>query len=175
MSATFHGRDLFVPAAARFATGVEPEAAGPAVPVADLVRLPVPLCRVGPGLAETEVLTADGFGNLQLALPAARAAEAGFGVGVRLSVSVWGRAAPPLAVPVVTTFASVPAGEPLLCVDSAGMLALAVNRGSAARQLGIGAGRSCPAECAGLSSAGCTSVAAASPTEGGGQNASTLA
>ena len=141
LSATFHGRDLFVPAAARFATGVEPEAAGPAVPVADLVRLPVPLCRVRPGLAETEVLTVDGFGN--------RAAGVARGTGwprpasgsvTGCLVSVAGRAAPPLAVPVVATFASVPAGEPLLYVDSAGMLALAVNRGSASRQLDIGAG-----------------------------------
>ena len=129
-------RDLFVPAAARFATGVEPEAAGPAVPVADLVRLPVPLCRVGPGLAETEVLTADGFGNLQLALPAARAAEAGFGVGVRLSVSVWGRAAMPLAVPVVATFAPCPPASRCSTSTRPACSRWRSNRGSASRQLG---------------------------------------
>ena len=55
-------------------------------------------------------------------------------------VSVSGRDAAPVAVPVVPTFASVPPGEPLLFADSAGMLALAVNRGSAARRFEVGAG-----------------------------------
>ena len=140
LSATFHGRDLFIPAAARFATGFEPVAAGPAVPVAGLVRLPAPHCWVRPGLAEVEALAVDGFGNVQLALPADRLAGAGFGVGDRVLVSVSGRDAAPVAVPVVPTFASVPPGEPLLFADSAGMLALAVNRGSAARRFEVGAG-----------------------------------
>jgi hypothetical protein len=140
LSATFHGRDLFVPAAARFATGFNPSAAGPAVPVSDLVRLPAPHCDVRPGVAEVEVLTVDGFGNLQLALPRVRLADAGFRLGDRLFVASAGGGGAVGFVPLVATFAAVAAGDPLLCVDSAGMLALAVNRGNAQRRFALAAG-----------------------------------
>lgn len=57
--ATFHGRDVFAPAAAHLALGLPPEGLGPEVPVETLARLPLALTE-GP---EGEVLTFDRFGN----------------------------------------------------------------------------------------------------------------
>src|SRR4051794_27279738 len=70
VSATFHGRDVFAPVAARLALGAPFDEAGEAIDPAGLVRLPPPLVSVGEGYVEAEVLTVDRFGNVQLAAPA---------------------------------------------------------------------------------------------------------
>jgi S-adenosyl-L-methionine hydrolase (adenosine-forming) len=67
VSTTFHGRDIFAPAAAHLATGVLPEHLGPAIEPRTLIRLPDPKVRATQGKFTTEILSADRFGNLQLA------------------------------------------------------------------------------------------------------------
>src|SRR5262249_15204113 len=137
VSPTFHGRDVFAPAAAHLATGVPPDRLGPAVDLGSLVRLPAPETRTGAGRLDTEVLTVDRFGNVQLAASGAELA----GVGLRPPIRVR------LRLDMVTveatlgsTFNDVPAGALLAYVDSAGLVAMAVNGGSAAARLGIKAG-----------------------------------
>src|SRR5512142_3023569 len=61
-SATFHGRDLFAPAAAFVARGGDPAALGPAV--ADPVRLAWPAAVSRGDELAGETLAADSFGNL---------------------------------------------------------------------------------------------------------------
>jgi S-adenosylmethionine hydrolase len=126
VSHTFHGRDVFAPAAARIAVGFDLAAAGPAVDPATLVRLPDPVVESGPGWLEAEVLTVDRFGNVQLAAPAA----ALDGLGKALSVggvrAVQG-----------TTFADAPAGGLVVFADSAEQVAIAVNGGRAAVVLAV--------------------------------------
>jgi S-adenosylmethionine hydrolase len=127
VSATFHGRDLFAPAAAHLAVGVPPATLGPALDPAGLVRLPAPTIVSQQGKLTTEVLSVDRFGNLQLAatpdaLPAGR-------VAIGDQEAVVGR-----------TFADVPSGALVVLTDSAGHLAIAVNGGSAAARLGRSAG-----------------------------------
>lgn len=131
VSRTFHGRDVFVPAAARLATGAALHDAGPAVPPDSLVRLPEPVFRAGDGWFEAEVLTVDRFGNVQLAAgPAALAALGPVPGGAALTVA---------GVPARRgdTFADAPAGEVVVLVDSAGLLAVAVNGGRAAAALSV--------------------------------------
>src|SRR5262249_55861693 len=62
VSATFHGRDVFAPAAAALASGVAPPALRP--PVADPVRLELPRPRATPEGTEGQILWIDRFGNL---------------------------------------------------------------------------------------------------------------
>ena len=62
VSHTFHGRDVFAPAAAHLAAGVPIAALGP--PVADPVTFPPPRLEVGPDIITGEVLHADRFGNV---------------------------------------------------------------------------------------------------------------
>jgi S-adenosylmethionine hydrolase len=129
VSATFHGRDVFSPAAAHLALGVAPEAFGP--PVTDLVRLPDPVVAVQPGKLVTEVLGVDRFGNVQFAADVADLAAAAITgpafvhCGPRKLRAALGR-----------TFADVPTGAAVLYGDSAGRLALAINGGSASAVLG---------------------------------------
>jgi S-adenosyl-L-methionine hydrolase (adenosine-forming) len=134
VSATFHGRDIFMPVAAHLAAGTELTAAGDEVDVADLVTLPAPTSRVADGEAEGEVMSVDRFGNVQLSIPASQAGLLGIGVGSQLVVRAGRRQ---LTVPFTDTFAAVAPGEIVAFTDSAGLISLAVNAGDAAQELGL--------------------------------------
>ena len=67
-SATFHGRDVFAPAAAHLALGGPLERLGPPIDPGTLASVAVPVPAVAPGEAGAVVLSADRFGNLQLAM-----------------------------------------------------------------------------------------------------------
>lgn len=136
VSATFHGRDIFAPAAAHLANGEQPSAFGAEVDPVELVRLPAAVFRVADGVVEAEIVGVDHFGNVQLAAGPDALAALGVRHGDRVSVQfglsrhegVVGR-----------TFGDVVAGGLLVHVDSAGAVAIAVNGGSAAAVLGGGA------------------------------------
>jgi S-adenosylmethionine hydrolase len=130
---TFAGRDVFAPAAAHVAVGVPLGDLGPALPVDDLVRLPALRAESRAGLLDTEVLGVDRFGNVQLAADAADLETAGLIHGFA-HVVVGDRSYRAL---IGTTFADVPTGGLVLLVDSAGHVALAVNRGAAATELDL--------------------------------------
>jgi S-adenosyl-L-methionine hydrolase (adenosine-forming) len=133
VTATFHGRDIFAPVAGHLAAGLDLETVGERIDPAGLVRLPEPVRRAEPGRIECEVLTVDRFGNVQTSAGTAELAAAGFPDRGRVTVSGQD-------MPFGGTFSDVPIGAPLSYVDSAGMLAIAVNRGDAAAELGLRAG-----------------------------------
>src|SRR5262249_4364323 len=75
VASTFHGRDMFAPAAARLAAGARPEEAGPAVTLAGaLPRKAIGLDRGGRRIVG-HVVHVDRFGNLVTDIPAARLPE----------------------------------------------------------------------------------------------------
>jgi S-adenosylmethionine hydrolase len=127
VSRTFHGRDVFSPAAARLALGATPADAGPSVEPASLVRLPDPAVTVGDGWIEAEVITVDRFGNVQLA--AAGDVLAGLSSELTVNGAVRARRG--------ATFAEVGPGELLVYEDSAGHVAIAVNNGRAVVVLSV--------------------------------------
>jgi S-adenosylmethionine hydrolase len=137
VSRTFHGRDVFAPAAAHVAAGVDPGELGPELDPARLVRLERPAARVEGERALASVVAVDHFGNLALDLRGKDLVGAGVAVGDAVEVRAGGRAH---RVVVAETFASVAAGELVLHEDSFGSLALAVNQGRAAERLGAVAG-----------------------------------
>lgn len=141
VSATFHGRDVFAPAAAHLALGVEPSAFGP--PVEELERLPSPAPTVRPGTVVTEVASVDRFGNVQLTAPASSLVSAGMTDGQPVTVQV---GADRFDGVLGRTFADVDDGDMVVLADSAGLIAVAVNGGSAAARLGVRGGREA-AEC----------------------------
>lgn len=129
VSATFHGRDIFAPAAAHLAAGVTPEDFGAAVDLATLVRLPVPETQVEQGKLTTEILAVDSFGNIQLAATGADLDAAGATPGTSAHVNLGGRS---VTASVGRTFRDAGPETLLVYVDSAGRVALAIDRGSAA-------------------------------------------
>ena len=133
VSRTFHGRDVFAPAAAHLAAGVDPAELGPELDPGGLVRLERPAARVGRGRVAGSVVAVDRFGNLALDLVRDDLARAGLAAGDPVELRVGGGAH---RLAFGDTFASVPAGELVLHEDSFGALAVAVNLGRAADRLG---------------------------------------
>lgn len=136
-AATFHGRDIFMPVAARLASGMPLDEAGEPVEVSSLVTLPQPGYQVTGNGAEAEVVTIDGFGNVQLSLPGADAPGAGLVPGASVRLAWDGQT---ITMPFRTTFGEVAPGEPLCYTDSGDWVAIAVAGGNAARQFGLQAG-----------------------------------
>ena len=133
VSRTFHGRDVFAPAAAHLAAGMPLEDLGPAVDPSTLVRLDVPGPMVAEGAVGARVTATDGYGNVQLNATERDLEDAAVEVGNVLVVN--GR-----RLPRAGTFAELPEREPGLIVDSDGYLAIVVNQGNAAQMLGLAAG-----------------------------------
>jgi S-adenosyl-L-methionine hydrolase (adenosine-forming) len=131
--ATFHGRDLFAPAAARLAAGDPVAALGTAVDPAALRMPDLPTPRVATGSLAAEVVLVDRYGNLQLLAGAGDLERAGFTRGDRIAATVTDR---PHPVTVARAYADVAPKGMLVHVDSHGMVAIAVNGGDAARRIG---------------------------------------
>ncbi|MGH7303971.1 MAG: SAM hydrolase/SAM-dependent halogenase family protein [Candidatus Rokuibacteriota bacterium] len=125
VSPTFHGRDIFAPAAAHLARGVEPERFGPAV--TDPVRLVWPEVRVSDDRVGGAVVHVDRFGNLVTSIHADAIAS----LGSRVAVRVGGR-----SLPLVRTYTDLRRGDPGALLGSSDRLEIAVNAGSAAKALG---------------------------------------
>ena len=137
VSQTFQGRDVFAPATAHIANGVDPAEFGPEVPADHLVRLDIPSAWVHDDHLHAEVLQVDRFGNLQLNLGTELLDELGLANNGHLEVRLEGHR---LQVPFGTTFADVAAGEFVLVEDSYRQLSLAINKGDAAARLRARAG-----------------------------------
>jgi len=131
---TFHGRDIFMPVAARLAAGADLASAGTEIEVSDLVTLPPPASRLLDGTAQGEVLTVDTFGNVQLTISASDADTIGIRYGRNIVVRAGRRQ---LTVPYRETFGAVAPGELVAFADGSGMVSLAVNSGDAAQRLGL--------------------------------------
>lgn len=137
VGATFHGRDVFAPAAARLAAGAPITDAGAPVPAAELVRLPVPSRSVRAGELDCASTYVDRYGNVQLAATAADLEVIGARQASRLTVS-----SPSVVATAVVahTFGDVRPGDLVVYTDSDGQLAVAENTGDAAVRFGIRAG-----------------------------------
>jgi hypothetical protein len=142
VSPTFHGRDVFAPAAGRLAAGARAADAG--AEMAGVVDLAWPAPRrldAGPGgvaAIEGTVIHVDAFGNLvtslgEDAIPRDRAVE------IEVEVEVDGTAGA-FRAPLATTFADVEPGALVAYVGSMGLLEIAVRDGSAASHIGAARG-----------------------------------
>ncbi len=132
VSRTFHGRDVFAPAAAHLAVGMPLAALGSAIDVDRLHVLELPGPMVAVGAIGARVTGVDGFGNVQLNVAPDDLEAAGIGP----VLTIRGR-----PVPRVGIFADLPRGAMGAIIDSQQQLALVVNQGSAADTLGLAVGK----------------------------------
>lgn len=134
LSATFHGRDLFAPAAAYLANGLPLEQLGPKV--CDPVRLVATRPVISAAGVEGGILHVDHYGNLVSCI---RAADlGGLGDTSRLHVHTEAGA----VHRVVRTYSDIEVGCPAALIGSAGLLELVVRNGSAATHFGLQRGDS---------------------------------
>jgi S-adenosylmethionine hydrolase len=134
VSRTFHGRDLFAPAAAHLAAGVVLEQLGPPLDPDELVRLELPEPEVGHNRIRAIALVVDRFGNVALNLRREHVEHAELAPGSRVELTCRGEH---FYAVFARTFGDAPRGSLILYDDSYGSLALAVSRGSAAQLLRI--------------------------------------
>ncbi len=129
VSATFHGRDLFSPAAAHLAKGVAIEELGPSIEPASLVRLDVPQPETTAKRVRAVCLYVDRFGNMQLNLTRQHLQRLGIEPGVQVELELGSERYYAIAA---RTFADVRRGEIILYEDAYENIAIAISGGSAA-------------------------------------------
>lgn len=123
-SATFHGRDVFAPAAARLAAGQPLALLG--APCDDCVLRRTPeAVRLADGAVQGEVIAVDRFGNLVTNLVTGRPGT------VEIAAH---------SLPLRRSYADAAEGSLVALTGSSGLIEIALRDGSAARQLGLGRG-----------------------------------
>ncbi len=148
-SATFHGRDIFAPAAAHLARGASIQDMGP--PVVEPIRLPLPSLSIdAEATVRGQILFADKFGNLITSLGLLHTE------GENLVLDPWLAGCAPARfkrseicaqlpdgtqLAISHTFGEVGTGKPVAYIGSSELLEIAVNQGSAADALGLSAGQ----------------------------------
>jgi hypothetical protein len=133
LSSTFHGRDIFSPAAAHLAAGWEFDLVGP--PVQQLVRLSTTASvSSAKGINGDIIGLDDPFGSLITNIPGEDFKQLGYNAGDKVFVQIDKKT---VAVPFAKTFMDVPVGESLLYIDSRGRVGIAVNQGSYSRKFNI--------------------------------------
>ena len=132
VSATFHGRDVFGPAAAYLALGNKPSALGPTL--AEWTRLDYPKPRIGQDSITGQIIWVDRFGNLISNVSRTQIEE--WSGSDRFAIQLGST----VLHQVSASYASVPSGQTVAVFGSGGFLELATNRGNAAIALNAGQG-----------------------------------
>lgn len=131
MSSTFHGRDIFAPAAAHLSRGVNPARLGRRLERMERLVLPEPAMAAGPlKRLNGEVVHVDRFGNLVTNVSRGHLADLR---DPRIRIA--GR-----SLPLSDCYSDAEPGKLLAYVGSLGFVEIAANRGSAASVLRRGLG-----------------------------------
>jgi S-adenosylmethionine hydrolase len=137
VSATFHGRDIFAPAAAYLWRGTPISALGPALRPTSIVPLELPRPVVSAREVRGEVIYVDAFGNLVTNIDRQVAGQ--FGPRFRqksLSVKIKRGA----AMQLLSAYGDAPKGVPLAIFGSFSLLEVAIRDGNAAMHFAAGPG-----------------------------------
>ena len=138
VSRTFHGRDLFAPAAAHLVNGVPLEQLGPPLDPDALVRLDLPEPEAGNGRVRATVLYVDRYGNMQLNLNREHLEQVDVVPGTRVELEFAGERYYAIAA---RTFGDARKGDIILYEDAYRNIAVAVNGGNASELFGVAAGQ----------------------------------
>lgn len=133
ISSTFHGRDIFSPAAAHLAAGWDYHLAGPEV--AQLVRLtPKSSTTTDRGIEGDIIGLDDPYGSLMTDIPGDEFKKLGYSLGDKVTVRINKK---PVSLPYVKTFMDVPVGDSLLYIDSRGRVGIANNEGNYSKKFDV--------------------------------------
>jgi len=133
VSKTFHGRDIFAPVAAWLSKGWQTSGMGEVIE--DFKRFALPRPKEADGVVKGVILRADSFGNLVTNLRQEDLPE-----GVAQNGAIQLQAGTQAVSKFVETFAQGNGTEPFAYLGSSGFVEIAVNKGNAARTLGLNRG-----------------------------------
>ena len=135
---TFHGRDVFAPAAALLASGeASIEEMGPLLSPDDVQPLLLPLPERDGDLVSGEAWWVDGFGNVETNIGPDDLDAIGLTPGATVTVKI---GATLHSIPWVSAYSDVETGDLLLHVDSAGLIAIGMRDGRADEELNLSSG-----------------------------------
>jgi len=133
VSSTFHGRDIFSPAAAHLAAGWDFNLVGPEV--TQLIRLtPKSSTTTEKGIDGDIIGLDDPYGSLITDIPGDEFKKLGYNLGDKIQLQIDKK---PVTVPYVRTFMDVPVGDSLLYIDSRGRVGIANNEGNYSKKFNI--------------------------------------
>jgi S-adenosyl-L-methionine hydrolase (adenosine-forming) len=133
VSSTFHGRDIFSPAAAHLAAGWDFNLVGPEVP--QLVRLtPKTSVTAEKGIEGDIIGLDDPYGSLVTDIPGDEFKKLGYNLGDKLRIEINKKS---VTLPYVKTFMDVPVGDVLLYIDSRGRVGIAINQGNYGKKFNV--------------------------------------
>ena len=133
LSSTFHGRDIFSPAAAHLAAGWDYNLVGPVIP--QLVRLTVKTpATTDLGIEGDIVGLDDPFGSLVTDVPREEFEKLAYVLGDKVPVLINKK---PVTLAYARTFMDVPVGDSLLYIDSRGRVGVAVNQGNYSKKYNV--------------------------------------
>ena len=135
---TFHGRDVFAPAAALLASGVKPERLG--VKTSTYVKAAIPEARLFKGKIRGEIVYVDRFGNLVTNIGRELLASLNVRFGDMLKLSFRRLGSKPLKVKFLRAYAEAEVGELLVLIGSWGTLEISANQARASNKLKVEAG-----------------------------------
>lgn len=134
VGATFHGRDIMAPVAARLASGLAIDKVGPRIAVQDCVHSPHGAITRRGNMLQGEIVHVDNFGNLCSNI-SRREAE-NFAGSMTIAVRITDN----IVIPLCHSYGDRARGDLLALYDSHDYLEIAVNQGSAARRLNLTVG-----------------------------------
>ena len=133
VSSTFHGRDIFSPAAAHLAAGWDFNLVGPPVP--QLVRLALKTSTMTDKGIEGDIIGLDDpFGSLITNIPGEDFKKLGYKLGDKVAIQIDKKT---VTAAYAKTFMDVPVGDSLLYIDSRGRLGIAINQGNYSKKSNI--------------------------------------
>ncbi len=133
ISSTFHGRDIFSPAAAHLASGWDFNLVGPVV--SQLVRLTLKTSTTtDKGIDGNIIALDDPFGSLVTDIPGGEFKKLGYSLGDKFRIEINKK---PVTVPYVKTFMDVRVGDVLLFIDSRDSVSIAINQGNYSKKFGV--------------------------------------
>ena len=131
-SRTFHGRDIFGPIAAQLSKGIDPEKLG--TPIKNLLMLPVKEPTFASGTLAVEVLHIDRYGNVILNFRGDGDLASKLKEGNLVKISIGKEN---YSGPLVKTYGELEKGRLMLLYGGNGLLEIAMNQGSAEKELKV--------------------------------------
>ena len=133
ISSTFHGRDIFSPAAAHLTSGWDFNLVGPEV--SQLVRLtPKVSITTEKGIEGDIIGLDDPYGSLITDIPGDEFKKLGYNLGDKIRAEINKKL---VTLPYVKTFMDVPVGDSLLYIDSRGRVGIANNQGNYSKKFDV--------------------------------------
>ena len=144
LSYTFHGRDVYAYTGARLASDtIDMEGVGPKLELDEVVQLELFGCKeIDNGvMGQVDILDVR-FGSLWTSIPYEEFKKCGFEFGDTVLVTIYNRDKIAYTGQIVygRSFADVPVSSPIIYMNSAYHIAVAINQGSFAKAYGIGVG-----------------------------------